>query len=166
MVHKTALGIVGAILGAIIGAIAWAAITDVTNFQIGYMAVAVGWLAGYGMRTLGGAPTVMGARVAALVGFLGCVLGNLITAGIEIVKHDTSTSAGFVAIAMLTRPRIDVDILRDSFNVMDLLFYGLAIYAAYRAALNGRRAMPAAIPTPAPAAAPTTLAEAPHPINE
>jgi hypothetical protein len=150
MVHRTVLGIGGAILGALIGAVAWAIITDVTNFQIGYMAIAVGWLAGYGMRTLGGAPNVMGARVAALVGFLGCVLGNLITAGIEIVKHDTSTSAGFVALAMLTRPQIDIGILRDTFNVMDVLFYGIAIYAAYRAALNGRRPMPVPAAAPAP----------------
>ena len=54
MVMRLVTGTVGAVIGAIIGAIAWAAISSATGFQIGYVAVGVGFLAGYGMRTLGG----------------------------------------------------------------------------------------------------------------
>jgi hypothetical protein len=52
MRSKLLLGILGALTGAVLGAVAWAAITASANFQIGYMAVGVGILAGYGMRLL------------------------------------------------------------------------------------------------------------------
>ncbi|MBV8643863.1 MAG: hypothetical protein JO225_08090 [Candidatus Eremiobacteraeota bacterium] len=68
---KLLLGTVGAIAGALLGAIIWAAISASTDFRIGWMAVGVGFLAGYGMRTLGGGRDRADGTVAAVVAFLG-----------------------------------------------------------------------------------------------
>src|ERR1700686_5879050 len=71
------LGIVGGLIGAAVAAALWAAITAATHFQIGYMALAVGFIAGFGVRTLGrGVDRSFGIAGAGL-SFLGCVAGNL-----------------------------------------------------------------------------------------
>lgn len=138
---KIVLGTVGAVVGAVIGAIAWAAITAATNFQIGYMAVGVGFLAGYGMRVLSGGLVRSEGIIAGAVALLGCVLGNLLTGVVVITQHDHYPMWA-VAFAVFTHPGFAGDILSGGFNVMDLLFYGIAIYAGYRTALKPHAAPP------------------------
>ena len=88
MRKRLILGTLGAIAGAVLGAIGWAAVTASTGYQIGYVAVAVGFLAGYGMRTLGGGRDRADGVIAAVVAFLGCVLGDLLTAVAQFAPHD------------------------------------------------------------------------------
>jgi hypothetical protein len=47
------LGILGAFGAAVIGAVLWATITVATEYQIGYMAIAVGFIVGFANRMLG-----------------------------------------------------------------------------------------------------------------
>jgi hypothetical protein len=134
---KLVLGTLAAIVGAVIGAIVWAAITASTNFQIGYMAVGVGFLAGYGMRIAGGGYRRAGGIVAGVVALLGCVLGNLLTSAVVIAQHD-HYPIWAVALAVLTHAGFAGDILTHTFDLMDLVFYAIAIYAGYRTALKPR----------------------------
>ncbi|MBV8750836.1 MAG: hypothetical protein JO103_14110, partial [Candidatus Eremiobacteraeota bacterium] len=115
---KLLLGTVGAIIGALIGAIIWAAISASTNFQIGWMAVGVGFLAGYGMRTLGGGRDRADGTVAAIVALLGCALGNVLTAAVEVAQHNHYPLAETIIVTLL-KPAIMVDLLGAGFNPMD-----------------------------------------------
>lgn len=67
------LAILGAVIGAAIGAGIWGAITHFTGYEIGYVAWAVGGLAGGGAVMLGGQGKTLGVLVAAiaLLGMLG-----------------------------------------------------------------------------------------------
>jgi hypothetical protein len=143
MTAKLLLGTLGAIVGALLGAIVWAAVTAATHFQIGYMAVGVGFLAGYGMRVLGGGRERADGVVAGIVAFLGCVVGNLLTVVIDFAPHDTA-HRGVVELAVLLmfNPKLAWALLTHSFGLMDLVFYALAVYAGYRTALKPP-AMPA-----------------------
>ncbi|HTJ24628.1 MAG TPA: hypothetical protein VMA36_00560 [Candidatus Limnocylindria bacterium] len=146
---KLALGSLGALAGAVVGAAAWAAITAATNFQIGYMAVGVGYLAGYGMRRLGGITEPIFGYVAGAVALFGCVLGNVLTGVIVISKHDHYPFAEVAAATL--RSDLALQILKDEFGLMDLVFYGIAVYAGYRTALAGaRRAIAAPVTESAP----------------
>ena len=131
------LGTLGAIAGAVVGAIAWGAITAATHFQIGYMAIGVGFLAGYGMRLLGGGRDRADGIIAGIVAFLGCVLGNLLTVVIDFAPHDDA-HRGVVELTMLIllNPKLAWFMLSENFSVMDLVFYGIAVYAGYRTALK------------------------------
>jgi hypothetical protein len=137
MARRLVLGTLGAIAGALIGAIAWGAITAATHFQIGYMAIGVGFLAGYGMRTLGGGRDRADGVIAGIVAFLGCVLGNLLTVVIDFAPHD-GAHRGIVELTMLIllTPKLAWFMLTESFSIMDVVFYALAVYAGYRTALK------------------------------
>ena len=65
-----------------------------------------------------------------------------------------------VSLRLLLRPAVAFDVLKATFQVMDVLFYAIAIYAAYRAAMKpapipARIAPAAPIPPPPPNAPPT-----------
>ncbi|HEY0382047.1 MAG TPA: hypothetical protein VGC72_07600 [Candidatus Elarobacter sp.] len=137
MTRRLLLGTLGAIVGALLGAIAWGAITAATHFQIGYMAVGVGFLAGYGMRTLGGGRDRADGALAGVVAFLGCVLGNLLTVVIEFAPHDNSHRGVMELTSMvLMNPSLAWLLLTQNFSIMDVVFYALAVYAGYRTALK------------------------------
>ncbi len=142
MSPKLLAGTLAAIAGAIVGAIAWAAITAATSYQIGYMALGVGFLAGLGMRTLSGGRERADGVIAGVVAFLGCVLGNLGAVGVTIAQHEHYPIA-VVLLALARRPAFAVDALRADFNIMDVLFYAIAVYAGYRTALKPPAAQPA-----------------------
>jgi hypothetical protein len=134
---KLLLGTLGAIAGALLGAIAWGAITAATHFQIGYMAVGVGFLAGYGMRVLGGGRDRADGVIAAVVAFLGCGLGNLLTVVIEFAPHDNGhRGVAELTLLVLFNPKLAWLMLSENFSLMDVVFYALAVYAGYRTALK------------------------------
>ncbi|MFM7853955.1 MAG: hypothetical protein ACKO96_19040, partial [Flammeovirgaceae bacterium] len=73
------LGIVGGIAAAFVGAIIWAIVTVVTGYQIGWMAVGVGFLVGYSIRFLGkGIDKIFGV-MGGVFALVGCLLGNFFT---------------------------------------------------------------------------------------
>jgi len=122
-------GTVGGVVAAAIGAGIWAIITALTNFQIGWMAVGVGFLVGHAVRISGkGIDKTFGA-VGAVLSLLGCVLGNLLTACILISKHE---HIPFLQLLPRLNPQIAIELIRATFHPMDLLFYGIAVYEGYR----------------------------------
>ncbi|MEA2784525.1 MAG: hypothetical protein QOF71_629 [Candidatus Eremiobacteraeota bacterium] len=150
---KLLLGTLGALAGALLGAIAWGAITAATHFQIGYMAVGVGFLAGYGMRVLGGGRDRADGLIAGIVAFFGCVLGNLLTVVIDFAPHDAAhRGVAELTMLILLNPKLAWFMLTANFNVMDVLFYALAVYAGYRTALKPPAAVAETV-EPAPPAA-------------
>ena len=131
--QNLSFGIVGGIVAAAIGATIWAIITAVTNFQIGWMAVGVGILVGYAVRISGKGLDKTFGVVGAVLSILGCVVGNLLTACIIISRHQH-----IPVLQLLSRlnPEIVMEIVKATFNPMDLLFYGIAVYEGYRFSLR------------------------------
>ena len=106
----------------------WALITVVTKFQIGWMAVGVGFVVGLAVRFAGrGVHQIYGVLGAALA-LLGCVAGNLL-AGCGFVAVEN----GFPFLAVLGQLKLQMalQLISVMFSPMDLLFYGIAIYEGY-----------------------------------
>lgn len=123
------LGAVGGIAAAAVGAILWAIITVATDYQIGWMAVGVGLMVGYAVRLLGkGVDPVFGVAGAAIA-LAGCISGNLLTVVIVVSRQD---NVEIMTLLSRLTPGITADILKDTFQPMDVLFYGLAVYEAYK----------------------------------
>jgi hypothetical protein len=149
---RLALGTLGALAGALLGAAVWAGVSSATGFQIGYMAVLVGFLSGYGMRTLGGGRDRADGFIAGAVALAGCVLGNLLTIAAEVANHLHRPLLPLI-LRLFSSPRVSLAMLQSDFGLMDVLFYGIAAYAGYRTALKAVSARTASAPVqPAPEA--------------
>ena len=138
--QNLSLAVAGGAVAAVIGAAVWAAITVATKFQIGWMAVGVGFLVGFAVQRLGKGVAKTFGLVGAVFALLGCLLGNLMSA-CGFLATEKSVSFLHVLVATLQNPGLAVDLLKAAFTPMDLLFYGIAVYEGYR--FSFRRVTPA-----------------------
>ena len=123
------LGFVGGVAGAAIGAVLWAAITAATHFQIGFMAVGVGILVGFGIRILGKGIDPMFGMMGAGLALVGCVSGNLLAVCIEATGE---LQVSLWEILSKMTPSMAIELLQATFHPLDILFYGIALYEGYR----------------------------------
>lgn len=127
--QNLSFGIAGGVVAAAVGATIWAIITAVTNYQIGWMAVGVGFLVGYAVRVFGKGVDKPFGVVGAVLSILGCVAGNLLTTCILVSRHQHIPL--FQLLSRLN-PEIIIEIVKATFNPMDLLFYAIAVYEGYK----------------------------------
>ncbi|MBS1506976.1 MAG: hypothetical protein JSS79_10030 [Bacteroidetes bacterium] len=119
----------GGAVAAVVGGVIWALVTVSSGYQIGWMAVGVGFLVGYSVRFLGkGIDKVFGVIGASLALF-GCLLGNFFSIIGFAAKQE---SMGIFAILTSLDYSLVPDVMIEAFSPMDLLFYGIAIYEGYR----------------------------------
>jgi FtsH-binding integral membrane protein len=126
-------GTLAGLVAAVTGAAIWAAVTVATEYQIGWMAVGIGFLVGVAVRQVGkGVDQVFGI-VGAVMALLGCVLGNVFTVAYFIARQ-----TGTPLTEVLTQIDADtlLELLASTFQVMDLLFYAMAVYFGYRYAFR------------------------------
>ena len=122
------MGIAGGFGAAILGAFIWGVISALTKYQIGYMAVGVGFLVGFAVRIFGkGVDTKFGIAAAGLALF-GCMLGNLLTVCIMI---SFEYKVPIMDLFKILNPELIWVFMKESFQVMDLLFYGIAMYEGF-----------------------------------
>ena len=127
--QNLSMGIIGGLIAALIGACAWAAVTVLTNFQIGWMAVGVGFLVGYAVRVSGKGLSKIYGYVGAALSLIGCLAGNLFSIFAIISKQE---AVPFFDLILRLNPMIIMDLMKATFSPIDLLFYGIAVYEGYR----------------------------------
>ena len=123
------LGAIGGLVTAAIGAGLWATITVLTEYQIGWMAVGIGFLVGHAVRLTGKGVHPSFGIMAAFLACLGCLAGNIVSTCI-FVSLQESIPLGEV-LAQLNPPLV-MELMAATFSMVDLLFYGFAIYFAYQ----------------------------------
>ena len=121
--------VVAGLLAATIAGMAWGTITYVTQYQIGIMAVGVGLLVGYAVRTVGQGLDKIFGIMGALFALLGCLIGNyLYTIGFIADEMGLNFLNTFTSIDLAVVPELMVEVA----SPMDLLFYGIALYEGYK----------------------------------
>ena len=121
--------ILGGSIAAIVGAAIWALITYTTKFQIGWMAVGIGFLVGFSVRFFGKGFDQKFGFVGAFFSLLGCLLGNLFT---TVIFASIDLNETFFTMLFSLNLSIIIDIFEQTFSPMDLLYYGIAIYEGYK----------------------------------
>jgi hypothetical protein len=124
-------GIGGGFISAIVGAVIWAAVTVATGYQIGWMAVGVGFLVGLAVRKYGKGLTPMYGVIGAALSLFGCLLGNVLTLGGWIAQQQGLPLVD-TEVALLSNPIGLGQLLMQTFHPMDVLFYGFAVYEGYK----------------------------------
>jgi antitoxin component YwqK of YwqJK toxin-antitoxin module len=121
--------IVGGIFTMIVCSILWAMISVAAEMQIGYMALGVGLLVGFAVRFFGAGISLKFAYLGAGLSLAGCLLGNLFT---QVGFTAKTESLGYFEVTSYLTPSFIIQIMADSFQPIDLLFYFLAILEGYR----------------------------------
>lgn len=124
------VALLAGLLAMAAGAALWAVATSTINYQIGYMALAVGFL-------VAGAVRVSGHGVSKSFGWLGaglsaggCLLGNFLTNCMSIAREtDLPVTAVLAHVAQSVTAGLG---LMVAVHPIDLVFYGIAIYGGYR----------------------------------
>ncbi|MGD9505397.1 MAG: hypothetical protein AB7W37_10815 [Syntrophobacteraceae bacterium] len=137
------LGIITGVLAAVIGAVIWALVTVTINYQIGWMALGVGFLVAYAMRLFGGGSNPSFGAIGAVIALMGCIGGNILTIVLLVANHE---NIGVMTVLARLSPQVVMGILRETFQPMDFLFYAIAMYEAYKFSMT--RSAPALEPAP------------------
>lgn len=116
-------------ISALVGATVWAVVTVSSNYQIGWMAVGVGFLVGWAVRMAGKGVTQPFGIIGAVFALLGCALGNLFSIyGFAAKGLDISLFSVIGAVPFSTV----LSGFAQAMQPMDFLFYGIAVYEGYK----------------------------------
>lgn len=120
-------GIVGGIIAGLIGSLLWAVISYVTDYQIGWMAIGIGFIIGMAVRIMGRGIDFTFGIVGAVISLFSVVLGNLLLYCAFIANYyDVPLLSTFSELGAV------FELLMDSLKPIDYLFYGLAIYTGFK----------------------------------
>lgn len=117
-------GILFGLLAGIVGAVAWAAITVAINYQIGYMAIGIGLLVGFTVRSFGNGIEGVFGFVGGGISVFSCALGNFFSI-VGIIAIDEKL--GYIQTMTILDYSLLPEIMAETFNPIDILFYGLAL---------------------------------------
>jgi hypothetical protein len=129
------LGLVGGVGAMLISAALWGLITYVTEFQISWMAIGVGLFVGIAIQKLGKGRTLIYGISGGLLALFGCLLGNFFFYS-GILAREWEVPFFSVLFAFALQPDFIVEIFTVAFDIMDLLFYGVAAYIGFRTAMS------------------------------
>ena len=127
------LAVIAGIAAALIGAALWAAVTVTTEYKLGLMALAVGYMAGQAIRLAGQGMDAKFGYLGAACGFLGCAAGDILS-NIAFFAHAKSLSL-MQTLNILT-PDLLVALAKIAFDPMDLLFLAIGVYEGYKFAFK------------------------------
>lgn len=132
------MGLIGGAIAMLLGAVVWGAITYFTEYQIGWLAIGIGFLVGIAIKFLGRGKTMVFGISAAVLALLGCLLGNLIFYS-GVIAREEGVSFLNVFLTLLLSPAAAMEVFTIAFDFMDLVFYALAAYAGFSTAMDIKR---------------------------
>ena len=132
------MGLIGGGIAMLAGAITWGAITYFTQYQIGWMSIGVGFLVGVAIRFFGKGKTLTFGISGAVLALLGCLLGNLLFYAGAIARMEGVPFLN-VLFTLLLSPAATIEVFTLAFDFRDILFYVIAAYAGFSAAMDSKR---------------------------
>ena len=133
------MAVIGGLVGAVIGGIIWAAIIVVTEYEIGYVAIGVGALAGGGVllatnRQRGLSFQTIAVMTSVLGIFIGKFLGGVYFYREILIEDYGMEVVNQIGIGGLFADTLQFfpDYLSFTLEPIDLLFVALAIITAWR----------------------------------
>lgn len=125
------MAVAAGLVAALVGAILWAVVTVTTKYQIGFMAVGVGLLVAWAVRSFGKGSAMTFSYIGGALALLGCLLGNLLSACGFLAEARDVPLLPLVG-RVLASPDIATSLLSATFSGMDLLFYAIAVYEGFK----------------------------------
>ena len=123
----------GGLLAGGLGAFVWAYLTVISGWQIGYLAIGIGFCVAFGARITGQGGSMAFQTMSAAIALLACFVGNLLVE-VGFYAHDQGIN-WLVSLAQFT-PYELFNYHIDGLEPIDLLFYALAAGAGYKYSLQ------------------------------
>ena len=123
------LGLLAGLFIGLLGALVWGGITVATNFQIGYMALAIGAAVGFTIRKTGKGIDIKFGIAGAIISLLSCLIGNFFSI-LGFISNEEAIS--FIDALLFFDYSQFLTVMSYAFSPIDLLFYGLAGYEGYK----------------------------------
>jgi hypothetical protein len=118
-----------ALFASVIGAIIWALIAVIINMKFGIVAIGIGALVGFTIKTYGKGITINYAILGSIISLFGCVLGNfLIVVAFASKEMHTTFFHLFNQVPLSRIPQI----MWDTTQIEDFIFYAITIYEGFR----------------------------------
>ena len=132
------MGLIGGVVAMLVGAIAWGAITYFTGYQISYVAIGIGFLVGVAIQFFGKGKSLIFGLSGAVLSLIGCLLGNLLVYS-GFIAREEGVPFLEVLLFFLSTPAALIEVYTVAFEFMDLLFYAIAAYVGFSAAMDIKR---------------------------
>lgn len=120
--------ILGLALG-IVGAAIWALITKVTGYNLGIIAIVVGFLVAFGFRLGGLTSNMTMGIIAAVIAFFSVLLGNVFTIFMQVADY---FDVSLLEVVQLFDYAKLPEVILESSSPIDLLFYFIALSTAFK----------------------------------
>jgi len=120
-------GIGGGVVAAVGGAVAWGIITALSNYKLGIVAIGIGFLVGYAVRTFGKGYDTSFGIAGAILALFGCIGGNIVAIYFIAMRYEPD-----VAPLLLSHLDALIQVFIKFSSPMDIIFYGIALYEGYR----------------------------------
>jgi hypothetical protein len=124
-------GVLAGVAAGAVSALIWALITKSTGYEIGWIAIGVGFLVGFAVRAFGKGIEIPFNVVGAVLALLSVMVGKVLAACMLFAKEENLNA--FEVFGELPLETM-ITILKETFSGMDLLFYGLAVWAGWQSA--------------------------------
>ncbi|MEK7449441.1 MAG: hypothetical protein AAB019_08155 [Planctomycetota bacterium] len=133
-------GLLGGGLAAIVAAVIWAGLVILTGYEVGYVAIGVGALAGYGVYLAAGRKRGVTLQIiAAVVGITGILIGKYIAFYYFLKQYITEHGSEFsedaltqISLFSFNLVSLFITSIQEWFSGYDILWVILAVYTAYR----------------------------------
>ncbi len=135
------LAVIAGIGAAAVGAALWSAVTVATDMKLGLIAIAVGYLVGQAIRAAGQGVDAKFGYLGAVCGLLGCAAGDVLS---NIAFFAQAKSYSFEQTLGILSPDLVIRLVKLTFDPIDLLFWAIAVYEAYKFSFKYRIAATAA----------------------
>lgn len=123
------------VLACIVGAAAWALVSYSTGYQIGYMAIGIGFIVGMAVRQGKGITPIFGIIGAAL-SLLSCVMGDFFSL-VGLVAKEWEVS--FMEVLTEVDYGDMASLMLENAASMTILFYGIALYEGYKLSFSEQK---------------------------
>ncbi len=123
----------GAVLGGAVGALAWWGFTVLTNIAFGLVAVAIGFLTGFGAVRFSGGKRTRGLQIVsvavALVSFLAATyLVNMTFINRALASQGETVRLGFPP----QTATLFIRVISANFHLMDVVFLAIVLWEAWK----------------------------------
>lgn len=120
---------VGGVIASFACIIIWTLITVITKYQIGYMAIGVGFAVGFAIQKFGKGSSITFGILGAVLALITCFSGNFFS---YVYLIGEEFDAGFFETLSYMDLESSILLVKDAFEPIDAFFYLIAVYTGFK----------------------------------